>query len=254
MADDTCRIEGCTSLREQRPGHQSRMCVTHRCQSSKRTCTFPGCDKPHNAKGYCKDHYDLWRYHGDPSIRLGRPDNGWLHPEGYRKRSRHGHPLADANGNVFEQRLVLYEKVGPGRHLCHWCGVLVDWTKTWPRDPDALVADHLDHNRVNNDPANLVPSCQLCNYKRTKKQRVKAKKRGTTAQRGYGSYHRRLRRKWQVELNRAWALGQPGLLCWRCHKPILRDQPWDLGHFDKADGHAGPEHAACNRATAKKRS
>jgi hypothetical protein len=61
-------------------------------------------------------------------------------------------------------RLVLYGKVGPGEHRCHWCGAPVVW-KTGLVE-GALIADHLDWNRNNDDPANLVPSCHSCNAHR----------------------------------------------------------------------------------------
>lgn len=35
----------------------------------KRKCKIKGCDKPHNAKGFCAKHYSRWRYHNIPSVR-----------------------------------------------------------------------------------------------------------------------------------------------------------------------------------------
>ena len=29
--------------------------------TSKRACTFPGCERPHQARGYCASHYYYWR-------------------------------------------------------------------------------------------------------------------------------------------------------------------------------------------------
>jgi hypothetical protein len=73
----------------------------------------------------------------------------------------HGHPIAPPSGVVAVARLVLYDKVGPGEHPCHWCAASVAW-KTGLVE-GALIADHLDWNRNNDDPANLVPSCHSCN-------------------------------------------------------------------------------------------
>src|SRR5687768_4441049 len=62
----------------------------------------------------------------------------------------------------------------------------------------------------------------------------------------YGRRHRRLRRSWAGRI----ALG--GVLCARCGLEILPASLWDLGHVDGGGpvAYAGPEHRACNRATA----
>ena len=79
-----------------------------------------------------------------------------------------GHPIAPPSGTVAECRLVLYDKIGPGPHPCEWCGEGVDWMPGDMAHPAALVADHLDWDHHNNDPANLVPSCRQCNAHRVK--------------------------------------------------------------------------------------
>jgi hypothetical protein len=76
------------------------------------------------------------------------------------------HPLAPPSGDVAVCRLVLYEKIGVGPHACQWCDKAVDWMPGEWTDPAALVADHLDWDIHNNDPANLVPSCRVCNAHR----------------------------------------------------------------------------------------
>lgn len=68
-----------------------------------------------------------------------------------------------------------------------------------------------------------------------------AKPGGTTA-RGYGHEHQQLRERWRPKV-------EAGLVgCPRCHKPILQDQPWQLGHTDDRTGYNGPEHRYCNEA------
>lgn len=70
------------------------------------------------------------------------------------------------------------------------------------------------------------------------------RERGTANARGYGHAHRKLR----AALAHSVAAGQT--TCWRCGQPIIPGQLWDLGHRDDRTGYAGPEHQACNRATA----
>lgn len=83
-------------------------------------------------------------------------------------RSAKGHPLAPPSGLVAVARLVLWDKIGPGAHACHWCGKQVRWTPGDPYAADALIADHLDWDATNDAPENLVPSCNPCNGHRRK--------------------------------------------------------------------------------------
>jgi hypothetical protein len=76
------------------------------------------------------------------------------------------HPLAvglkarsDGRTVIAEHRLVLFDKIGPGMHPCHWCGAAVEWGST-------LRTDHIDNDGQNNDPSNLVASCHGCNTRR----------------------------------------------------------------------------------------
>lgn len=84
-------------------------------------------------------------------------------PVGYKDlHMQQEHPLARKGGLLGEHRKVLYEKIGPGPHLCHWgCGKLLEWGGL-----SGIVADHLDDDKLNNDPDNLVPSCSPCNCRR----------------------------------------------------------------------------------------
>ncbi len=77
-----------------------------------------------------------------------------------------GHPLAQANGTVRVNRAVLYKKIGPGKHRCHWCPKVITWCNKFAT---MIVADHLDENKWNNSPENLVAACQDCNFNRPKR-------------------------------------------------------------------------------------
>jgi hypothetical protein len=60
----------------------------------------------------------------------------------------------------------------------------------------------------------------------------------------YGHRHQALRRAIAVQV------ANGGVACVRCGGLIARNEPFDLGHVDGGNGYAGPEHRACNRATA----
>jgi len=65
---------------------------------------------------------------------------------------------------------------------------------------------------------------------------------------GYGAMHRRIREGWLPRVRAG------GVLCARCNLPIEPDEPWDIGHDDvDRRRYWGPEHRACNRATAGRR-
>lgn len=83
----------------------------------------------------------------------------------YRMVKAPGHPMASKTGLTLLHRKVLFDKIGPERHPCHWCGEWVEWIAGRLRK-GALVVDHLDHDKDNNSPENLVPSCNACNAHR----------------------------------------------------------------------------------------
>lgn len=88
---------------------------------------------------------------------------GTISPGGYRQLYIPNHPLVPTVGMVMEHRAVLWSVLGPGTHPCHWCGRDLDWFATGSAK---LIVDHLDTNRLNNHPTNLVPSCKSCNSSR----------------------------------------------------------------------------------------
>lgn len=74
------------------------------------------------------------------------------------------HALADAVGNVYQHRQVLFDEIGEGPHDCHWCGQTVDWAGV---NGKRIDVDHVDGDKSNNDLGNLVPSCHRCNSLRS---------------------------------------------------------------------------------------
>lgn len=74
-----------------------------------------------------------------------------------------GHPLVLKAPYVPEHRAVLFEKIGPGPHPCHYCGGSVNWVPGGRTGKGVLVVDHVDRNPMNNAPENLVPACTRCN-------------------------------------------------------------------------------------------
>jgi len=104
---------------------------------------------------------------------LARPNRRGLVPKKYKRVSMPDHPMADGQGCVQEHVLVLYRRIGPGQHKCHWCGCPISWdAPSGSKDPRRLVADHLDGVKVHNADDNLVPACSPCNVMRGRPDRV----------------------------------------------------------------------------------
>lgn len=122
-----------------------------------RLCSLEGCGMPHGAHGYCKSH--------NRRISKGLPLEGPLrtvNPKRYLGRKLPFHPLASVRGGVSIHRVNLYESAGrPKAMACFWCAKPLCWRPT--KIYEQIMVDHLDHDRHNNDPRNLVPSCNSCN-------------------------------------------------------------------------------------------
>lgn len=123
-------------------------------------CDIEGCTKPRRSAtaAWCEMHYGRWRRNGDPKL-IQEPQPLYANDRGYIKLRLSDHPLADRQGYIYEHRAVVYELAGSGKQPCFWCGVEMEWGRN-------LHVDHLDHNRGNNDPSNLVISCRQCNTTR----------------------------------------------------------------------------------------
>jgi hypothetical protein len=79
------------------------------------------------------------------------------------------------------------------------------------------------------------------------RRRLPARQQLTTAEKGYGIEHKRLREKVKRTVDAGSAV------CWRCGRPIHPAEHWDLGHHDGPAAKAlrvyrGPEHRYCSRS------
>jgi hypothetical protein len=88
----------------------------------------------------------------------------------YKYVKRKNHIIAPASGRLPLHRFLLWEKIGMGPHLCHYCGTYVNWSNRRTA-VGCLIAEHVDGDHLNNDPENLVPACQTCNLKRARDHR-----------------------------------------------------------------------------------
>lgn len=138
--------------------------VIHQLQNRKQRehllprCSVSGCSKPATrvGSGLCETHFYRIRRTGTTN-RKEMSGRYWT-TAGYIKLLQPKHPLADSNGSVFEHRWVMYEITEGECPKCYWCGCDL----TWPE----VVIDHLNEVKHDNNPDNLVPSCNNCNRAR----------------------------------------------------------------------------------------
>ena len=118
-------------------------------------------------KRYCRecrrrDHRGWWKRKNPNPRPVGAPPK--LMPIQRPRLKLPDHPLAYSGGYVITSRKILYDKIGPGPHSCHWCKRSIDWiVMIKGKTRMGIVGDHLDNNWRNNSPENLVPACQRCN-------------------------------------------------------------------------------------------
>ena len=77
-------------------------------------------------------------------------------------------------------------------------------------------------------------------------------RKGTTAERGYGSPHQKLRAKWKPQVD-AGMVNCHAVICVMSSRWIQPGTPWHLGHTPDRTGWTGPEHQHCGAADGARR-
>jgi hypothetical protein len=112
-----------------------------------RTCSVTGCDHPVDARGWCKNHYSYWRYHGtiEPQPRRlgGRAIRGPLAPRFWAK-VRKGDGCWEWQGATRHGYGTVWVAEAGGMRLAH----RIAWELTNGPIPDGLLACHHCDNRV----------------------------------------------------------------------------------------------------------
>lgn len=89
-----------------------------------RTCSVDGCERPFCAKGFCRNHWRMWRKYGDPTFRQRAEavplQEGQLCPvDGCGRPARqqglcHGHYMRRRRGQPLEPEMVTLSPRGSG--------------------------------------------------------------------------------------------------------------------------------------------
>lgn len=162
----------CTAECGQRHWHQSRK------EKAYPSCSVDGCQDPATrvGPGLCEKHYYRVRRQGTTEF-VGNAKPGNLthsrgrtkpgdreHSNGYVLAAAPGHPRALGAYRAYQHRVVFTDTHGEGPFKCNWCGVEVTWGD--------MHVDHLDEDKTNNAPVNLVASCAVCNMHRSDEKKM----------------------------------------------------------------------------------
>lgn len=165
-------------------------------------CSVDHCTSPSRARTWCKFHYNLWYRTGslapveesprysvcqapDCEARPRSPHCEWCEKHYCRLRrngsldlperapciSEHGYVVVKCppdhslsvgrrSPTIYLHQLIAFDTYGFGPHLCHWCSTPVTWRSR------STAVDHVDGDKLNNSPANLVLACTRCNTHR----------------------------------------------------------------------------------------
>lgn len=89
---------------------------------------------------------------------------------GYRVVWDQAHPLSDKRGRVLEHRKIMFDIFGWGPHPCFYCHTFLPFrTGRKRKGLLGIEIDHLDGDRANNDPLNMVFTCTGCNTRKSQK-------------------------------------------------------------------------------------
>ncbi len=126
-------------------------------------CKIEGCDSEcrYMEQQVCQKHYfRMMRYGTYELIKKGKRKSRSQNARGYQMLHMPEHPLAMANGCVYEHRAVIYAKYGEKLPDCEICGKPLNWLNAH--------IDHIDENVINNSESNLRPLCVGCNTRRSR--------------------------------------------------------------------------------------
>lgn len=126
-------------------------------------CKIDGCDRESNyiTQQVCQKHYfRMMRYGTYELTTVGKRSFRSQNSKGYQMLHIPDHPLAMANGSVYEHRKVVHDRYGANLPPCEKCGKAVNW-KT-------AHIDHKDEVVHHNEPDNLRVLCRACNVMRSR--------------------------------------------------------------------------------------
>lgn len=158
-------------------GHHSRVYCSDECKakryrwfSKKQTekikakagiCKINGCNGLATRDKFtvCEAHYCMFRRNGNYNGKYKSPtakQGNYIRVNG--KEAKKHYMATDKSGLLYEHRMVAYDVRNGICEPCFWCGIELDWK--------SCVIDHLNEDKHDNSPENLLISCVKCNRAR----------------------------------------------------------------------------------------
>lgn len=136
-------------------------------------CSVESCELPakRQGAGMCEAHYMRMRRNGSTDSRYERMPETAGHSHGYVRVKAKGHPRSLGASRAYAHRVAFTEANGEGPFSCYWCQKAVTWAD--------MHVDHLNDDKQDNRPVNLVAACGVCNQQRGH-HKVMAKHRAKT--------------------------------------------------------------------------
>lgn len=152
----TCAIDWCSNRVRASTALTCNACYTAERKLKAGACQIAKCSRVATRVGHglCEVHYYRYRRTGKCDL----PPRAVVSSttSGYKLVKNPTHPLAMKNGWASEHRIVAYQKYNGSLEIgCHWCGKHIDWSTG--------VVDHINNDKVDNRPENLVVTCNTCN-------------------------------------------------------------------------------------------
>lgn len=158
-------------------GHHNRVCCSEDCRAKRASwfskeqtekaklkagvCKINGCNGSATRDKFtvCEAHYCMFRRNGNYEGQYRSPTSKQGNYIRVNGKPAKKHPMSTkTSGMLYEHRMVAYDARNGICEPCFWCGKELEW--------ENCVIDHLNEDKHDNRPENLLIACTHCNRAR----------------------------------------------------------------------------------------